>query len=89
MNDSRLVTVHVAYWGGVSEYVIVDLSEPRAAVDRLKETIQSEHWRDGFSVPVASYYVTEDELDELTLRGPQLMVRGQPHRMVDLTIIRS
>ena len=92
MSDSYLdlVTAHVAHWGiGATAYAVVELHEPKAAVRALSEKLQGDkHWNDAYSVPVATYYIERSDVDEITLFGPQLMVRGQPVVLQDLTIER-
>ena len=92
MSDSYLdlVTVHVAHWGiGATAYAVVELHDPKSAVRALSEKLQGDkHWRDSFPVPVATYYIERSDVDEITLFGPQLMVRGQPVVLQDLTIER-
>jgi len=82
-------TVHVAEWSGMVRHSVTRDYNPRLVVDELKQLIDDEVLNKGLSVPVASYIINEDEIDEITLQGPQLMIRGQPVSVRVLTVVST
>jgi len=83
--------VHVAYWAGRANYCVNTPIEKDAGL-HAAEIVVSEVgrgcWQEGFTMPVAIYSVAYEDIDEITLDGPQLMVRGQPVACKRLTIVK-
>ena len=73
-------SVYVAYWDGESVY---STGTEVSAAQNLNLNSQGD-----LLVPVAVYEVEIEDISEITLDGPQLMVRGQPVACKRLTIVK-
>jgi len=93
MDDMQFSQVHVANWGGLSDYYINRNGAPsgdKVAVTLLQDTLRKhDFWRDGFHVAVAVYTVPTAEVDEVTVKGPQVYLRGQPVECEGLTVVKT
>jgi len=89
--------VAVASWGGVvkmdaqlstSDHPTYQAKKlaARRVVDEIMLRQGSEAAYHAGNQAVAMYTVELDDIDEMTLAGPQLMVRGQPVPMLSLEI---
>jgi len=91
MDDKVYKTVYVAYWGGQSHYMVCENYEVDGALKVAKGLafhLPDDYWQKGFRIPVAIYYVEVEDVTEISLQGPQLMVRGQPVACKRLTVIK-
>jgi len=90
--------VAVASWGGKERMAVMHCDDdspsikvPEMAAEMVREAI-IEHHGAGMGVmaktqPVGLYVVEHEDINEVTLRGPQLMVRGQPVSLVNMKIV--
>jgi len=89
--------VAVSTWGNIQEMAAVHCSDDKPSIKAKKQVCETVRdkiieqngpkavgW--GNILPVALYVVEYDEINEVTLFGPQLLVRGQPTGLISLDV---
>ena len=92
--------VAVSTWGDIYKMTAVHSSEDAASikakdqvVEMVNKAVIEQNGQDAIGwasvLPVALYVVEYDEINEVTLFGPQLLVRGQPTGLISLDVIKT
>lgn len=98
MDIDNFYWVAVSNWGGIEKMAIVHCDEEAASFKAKRQAAQSvrdaaiekngeEARRWARLLPVALFVVEHEDIDEVTVFGPQLLVMGQPVSMVSLGVI--